>query len=189
MNLNSLFIKRVAAMGMLIGVAFTSSGCAHLTQAEIKALETREMDCSYDMAYRASSHGLFSLGFTISHSDKESGILTGTRHDPNTGAKVVNAILFGVIGLAATKARNEAVTFMLTPLEPELTQLRMKVIVNGRAAIDRKFMTRIWQQIEREAMLELRPSDLLATRHRQGPAPRPPVIRTAVSSSAQAPGL
>jgi len=163
MKLNSFLIKQVSAVVILIGAAFTSSGCVHLTQAEIKALETREMDCSFDEAYRASSNGLFSLGFTISHSDKESGILTGTRHDPNTGAKVANAILFGVIGLAATKDRDEAVTFMLTPLEPNLTQLRMKVIVNGKAVIDRKFMTKIWQQIEREAMLESRPSDRLAT--------------------------
>lgn len=162
MNLNSFLIKQVAAV-VLIGAAFGSSGCVQLTQSEIKALETREMDCSFDEAYKAASHGLFSLGFTISHSDKESGILTGTRHDPNTGAKVANTILFGVLGLALTKERNEALTFMLTPLEPNLTQLRMKVIVNGKAVVDRKFMTAVWQQIEREAMLESRPSERSTT--------------------------
>lgn len=139
------------------------SGCAQLTQAEIKALETREMDCSFDEAYQAAANGLFSLGFTISHSDKESGILTGSRLDPNTGEKVANTLLFGVLGLALTKDRNEAITFMLSPLRAELTQLRMKLIVNGKSVIDHKLMTMIWQQIEREAMLETRPSDRTPT--------------------------
>ena len=141
----------------------SASGCAQLTQAEIKALETREMDCSYDHAYQAAANGLFSLGFTISHSDKNSGILTGTRLDPNTGAKVAAAVFFGVIGLLATQDRNEAVTFMLSPLEPNVTQLRMQVVVNGKASVDHKLMTAIWQQIEREAMLESRPSDRTPT--------------------------
>lgn len=162
MNLNSVLIKQVVAV-VLLGVAFGSSGCVQLTQSEIKALGTREMDCPFDEAYKAASNGLFSLGFTISHSDKESGILTGTRHDPNTGAKVANTVLFGVLGLALTKDRNEAVTFMLTPLEPNLTQLRMQIIINGKVVVDRTFMTAIWQQIEREAMLESRPSERSTT--------------------------
>jgi len=130
-----------------------------LTQAEIKMLETRELDLPYDEAYHAAANALFSLGFTVSHSDKSSGILSGARYDPNTGGKVAAALLFGVLGLAATEGRNEAVTFMLHSLEPNLTQLRMKVVVNGKPVVDRKLMTKIWQQIEREAMLESRPSD------------------------------
>ncbi len=147
---------------LLSGAMITATGCATLTQAEIKALETREMDCGYDDAYKAAANGLFALGFTVSHSDKASGILTGVRHDPNTGAKVAAAVFFGVLGLAATQDRNESVTFMLTALEPQLTQLRMKLIVNGQPVVDRTVMTKIWQQIEREAMLESRPSDRTA---------------------------
>ncbi len=130
-----------------------------MTQAEIKALETREMDLPYSDAYRAAANGLFSLGFTIGHSDKESGIVTGQRHDPQTGLKVANAIFFGIIGLAATGERNEAVSFMVSALEPNVTQLRMKVVINGKPIADRKLMTEIWQRIEREAMLESQPTD------------------------------
>ena len=144
-------------------LVFGSTGCVQPTQAEIKALETREMDCSFQEAYQASANGLFSLGFAVTHSDKDSGILTGTRHDPNTGGKIAAALAFGIIGLAATQERNEAVTFMLSELEPKLTQLRIKVVVNGKPVFDRKLMTKIWQQIEREAMLESRPSDRAPT--------------------------
>ena len=133
------------------------SGCAQLTQSEIKFLETRELDLPYGEAYMAAANGLFSLGFAIEHSDKESGIITGKRKDPQTGAKIGAAVAFGVLGLLAVGDREESVTFMLTELGSELTQLRMKVIINGKSVVDRKLMTKIWQQIEREAMLETRP--------------------------------
>lgn len=135
------------------------AGCVQMTQSEIKALETREMDLSYDDAYKAAANSLFSLGFTVEHSDKQSGILTGHRKDPNTANKIGAAILFGVIGLLATGDRDEAVTFMVDALEPRLTQLRMKVVINGKSVVDREIMTKIWQQLEREAMLESRPSN------------------------------
>lgn len=144
---------------VVVMMLVVASGCSQMTQSEIKALETRELDLPYDEAYRAASNGLFSLGFTIGHSDKESGIISGTRNDPRTGLKITNTILFGVIGLAATSSRNEAVSFMVTALEPALTQLRIKVVVNGKAVLDRKLMTKIWQQIEREAMLDAKPPD------------------------------
>jgi len=143
----------------MLGVVLlaTGAGCTQLTQAEIKALETRELDLPFNEAYQAAANGLFSLGFTIAHSDKESGIVSGTRHDPCTGAKITNTIFFGALGLAATSDRNEAVSFMLSRIEDTVTQLRMKVVVNGKPVVDRKLMTQIWQQIEREAMLDAGP--------------------------------
>ena len=158
MNVVRVLLRRGTVV-LLACMHVGSSGCAQPTQAEIKMLETREMDCSFDEAYRAAANGLFSLGFAIEHSDKDSGIITGKRKDPQTGAKIGAAIAFGVLGLLAVGDRDETVTFMLTELEPLLTQLRMKVIINGKSVVDRTLMTKIWQQIEREAMLELRPSD------------------------------
>ncbi len=143
-----------------LGVFVLISGCAPLTQAEVKALETRELDLPYNEAYQAAMNGLFSLGFTLDHTDMASGVVTGKRQDPQTGAKIGAAIAFGVIGLLAVGDRNEAVTFKLVKLAPRLTQLRMKVIINGKPVTDRTFMTKIWQQIEREAMLESRPSEI-----------------------------
>ena len=133
------------------------AGCSQMTQAEIKMLETRELDLPYDEAYVAATNGLFALGYTIDHSDKESGILTGKRHDPNVGGKLAGALVLGVVGLLAAGENDEAVTLMLTRSEPQVTQLRMKVLFNGKPSTDRTLMTKIWQQIEREAMLDSRP--------------------------------
>ncbi len=155
----------------LLGGLLTAVGCAPpLTQTEVKFLETRELDLPYDEAYSAAMNGIMSLGFTIDHSDKESGIVTGKRRDSQVGPKVMAGIAFGIIGILAVGDRDEAVTFMLSAVEPGVTQLRMKVVVNGKPVIDRQLMTKIWQQIEREAMLESRPSD-------REPATRPEEAR------------
>lgn len=168
--------KRVREGTFLAGVCmltvFGASGCTTMTQTEIKALQTREIDLPYEEAYQAAMNGLFSLGFTIDHSDKASGVVTGKRSDPQTGAKIGAAVAFGVLGLLAVGDRSEAVTFKLAVLEPRVTQLRMQLVINGKAVVDRQLMTRIWQQIEREALLESRPSDRApATQPSSGPAP------------------
>ncbi|MFH1748208.1 MAG: hypothetical protein ABIG44_14330 [Planctomycetota bacterium] len=147
---------------MLCTVLAAASGCSQMTQAEIKALETRELDLPYDEAYKAAANGLFSLGFTISHSDKESGVISGKRNK-KVGSLSVTFLLFLPLPTVGQGSHEEGVTFMLTELDPMLTQLRMKVVINGKPVADRKFMTNIWQQIEREAMLESRPSDRFAT--------------------------
>ncbi len=135
-------------------------GCEQpLKQSEIKFLETRQLELSYDDSFKAAANGLFALGFTVDHSDKQSGLLTGKRTDPQTGAKIASAIAFGVVGLLATGDRNEAVTFMVTAVEPKVTELRMKLLVNGKQVVDRTVMTKIWQQVEREAMLATEPSE------------------------------
>jgi hypothetical protein len=141
------------------------AGCSpSLTQSEIKFLETRQLDLAYDDSFKAAANGLFALGFTVDHSDKESGIVTGKRKDPQVGAKVAGALLFGVVGLLATGDREESVSFMITKVEPTLTELRMKLLVDGKPVTDRTMMTKVWQQIEREAMLAAPPSDSLTTR-------------------------
>lgn len=156
---------------MLVSLVALTAGCTQLTQSEIKFLETRELDLAYEEAFTAAANGLFSLGFTVDHSDKDSGILTGSRKDPRVGAKVMNTVLFGVIGLAATSDRTEAISFMLRPLKSDVTLLRMKFLVNGKQILDRNFMTQIWQRIEREAMLDTRP-------HEEGKGPESPDGRT-----------
>ncbi len=151
--------ERILSTGVCMLMLFGASGCATMTQTEIKALQTREIDLPYEEAYQAAMNGLFSLGFTIDHSDKVSGVVTGKRSDPQTGAKIGAAVALGLLGLLAVGDRNEAVTFKLAVLEPRVTQLRMQLVINGKAIVDRQLMTKIWQQIEREALLESRPSD------------------------------
>jgi len=49
------------------------------TQLGARQIEIRTLDVPYELAYRAATQALFSLGYSIDHSDKVSGILTGSR--------------------------------------------------------------------------------------------------------------
>jgi len=49
------------------------------TQLGTRQIEVRTLDVPYDLAYRAATQAFFSIGFSITHSDKPSGILTGSR--------------------------------------------------------------------------------------------------------------
>ncbi len=49
------------------------------TQLGARQIEVRNLDVNYDTAYRSAMQALLSLGYSISHSDKTSGILTGSR--------------------------------------------------------------------------------------------------------------
>jgi hypothetical protein len=49
------------------------------TQLGTRQIEVRTLDVPYDVAYRAATQAFFSIGFSITHSDKPSGILTGSR--------------------------------------------------------------------------------------------------------------
>ena len=60
------------------------------------------------------------------------------------------------------------VTLLVRPESPQLTNVRMKVLINEKQRLDRKLMTAIWQRIEREALLESPPSHPGASSSRRG---------------------
>jgi len=49
------------------------------SQLGTRQIELRTLDVPYELAYRAATQAFFSIGFSITHSDKASGILTGSR--------------------------------------------------------------------------------------------------------------
>ena len=125
-------------------------GCTHLTQAELKFLETREVRAPFEDVYDAALNAMFSLDLVIQHSDKLSGVITGQAGDHAQLAQM----------RAAQRRRHPVrkVTLLLTPKSPDRTQVRMKVLVNERPQVDRKLMTAVWQRIEREYLLESGPA-------------------------------
>ena len=153
------FSPRGAASGLLLFIMSAASGCAHtLTQAEIRYLETRELHRSFDQTYDASINALFSLGLTIEHSDKSSGVITGQGGD------------YGHKSMLKKKKQKKyhvtKVTLLVTPRTPELTQIRMKVLVDEQQQLDRNLMTAIWQRIAREALLSDPPPGTTASARR-----------------------
>jgi hypothetical protein len=134
---------------MVFGMAFSLlaglTGCSQMTQSEIRALETREIDAPYDKVYDASLNAMFSMGLNICHTDKASGIMAGQNgdHIQRASAGLLWRPLFPV----------KKVTLMVAPKGSGSTSIRMKILVNEKPQVDPKLMTEIWQRIEKEAML------------------------------------
>ena len=129
---------------------FGCIGCTQMTQSEMKYLESRDIDAPYPDVYDAALNAMFSMGLVIIHTDKESGIITGQSGDEAQRASV------GWIWRPLYPVKK--VTLMVRPEDPGVTRIRMKVLVNEKQQLDHKLMTAIWQRIEREGMLETRPS-------------------------------
>lgn len=126
------------------------TGCvSNPTQAEIKFLETREIDLPYEETYTAAVNTMFSMGMTITHTDKASGVISAQSGDHAMRATMRRS--------QQKKNAVKKVTLMVTPRGERLTQLRMKVLINEEQKLDRQLMTAIWQRLEREAMLDTRP--------------------------------
>lgn len=150
--------------GIAVAATVNGIGCApQLTQTEMKFLETRELDGPDADVYEAALNAMFSMGLSIQHTDKQSGIITGQSGDHVQRASVhpLWQPLYPV----------KKVTLMITPKGARVTQIRMKVLINEQQQLDRKLMTEIWQRIEREALLESRPSERAPTTRQADTAP------------------
>jgi hypothetical protein len=152
----------IVAILVLLG----GTGCLQqqFTQSEIKFLETRDLDLTYRDTYEACLNAMFGMGLLITHTDKESGIITGQSGD--------YAMRASVPSYQRKKYAVKKATLMVTPKSDRSTQIRMKVLVNEEQQLDRQLMTEIWQRIEREAMLETKPSTTLTRRPRARRSPQ-----------------
>jgi len=65
--------------GIFTATAFSQTAPEDPTQLGSRQIEVRTLDVNYDTAYRSATQALLSIGYAINHSDKTSGILTGTR--------------------------------------------------------------------------------------------------------------
>ena len=80
MSPNRSFVAlTIILVALCSGTVFSQIASDDPTQLGSRQLEIRSLDVNYDLAYRSATQALLSLGYSISHSDKTSGILTGSR--------------------------------------------------------------------------------------------------------------
>ena len=173
-------MRYLIALAILVGISAClpvastfSPSDQEPTQLGARQLEVRTLDVAYDVAYRAASQAFFSLGYSIGHSDKASGILTGTRmtgvkeskEDQQTkavlgGLSLVPYIgILGALGALAPTREPTAlqVTVLLQPSGQSQTQIRFKMQANGEPVWDQVTIDRLWVTTQREAMIESGP--------------------------------
>lgn len=57
----------------------TQTGGSEPTQLATRQIEVRRLEAPYDVSWRAATQAMFTLGYSIEHSEKTSGILNGSR--------------------------------------------------------------------------------------------------------------
>ncbi len=135
------------------------SGCAsppdtNTGQLATRAIEVRYIENDFEATYKAATHSFAALGYTIEHSEKKTGILTGKRETKTTGRTAWAVVGLGPLGLAAASGPTEEITILVEKLDDEnRTKLRIQMIVDGRPQIDPVTVDSIWIVIQREAML------------------------------------
>jgi hypothetical protein len=75
----SFLVLSAFLVGLGSTTAFSQTTEEDPSQLGARQIEVRSLDTNYDIAYRAATQALLSLGYSINHSDKTSGILTGSR--------------------------------------------------------------------------------------------------------------
>jgi len=125
------------------------SGCEssnQLTQAQLNALETREVDASMDETYNAASGALFDAGYTIAMSDRQGGLLTGTRVIDRSKARfwispyIENTLLM--------------ISIQIRETSPESCTVRIKTSVNGAPKVDKKAIDQLWTLMQRQVLMK-----------------------------------
>ena len=169
----------IRATVLLMVSALLFSSCSSATplnpgQLASRAIEVRPIDAPYDTTFRAAVHTVQFLNLTITHSEKDAGLIVGTTTDPGNGKKaawiitpmVTSMILLGPLGLligapigAALGTVDTSTKFdmnlYLYPLGEKQTRMRISMSADGKPVDDQQTIDRIWVITQREALIEL----------------------------------
>lgn len=133
---------------MVLGVAI-ALGCQttpKYSQAQLNAIETREVDATFDATFNAAASALFDAGYTVAMSDRSAGLLTGSAGKDNSAARV---------WLSPYIADSRFVLSMqVRQLNPKLCAVRVKTSVNGEPRVDKAAIDHIWTLMQRQVLMK-----------------------------------
>lgn len=160
-----LFLMLIGIIGCVTTPTGLSTSGQEPTLLGARQIEVRTLDVPYDTAYQAAMQALFSLGYSISHTEKASGIITGCRmidvQAAKQDAKNKAALSFiPYVGMATLLMPSiEPTSLQVTMLiqatdDTNQTQIRFKMLANGEPIWDPTTIDRLWVTTQREAMVE-----------------------------------
>lgn len=125
-------------------------------QAALAQLQNRTIDAPFAQVYPAALETMFDLGYTISHTDKESGVVVGEKARKRA---------WSIFDTPPEHQHKEdlydtlQVTLMVTPIGKKQTRVRIKTALNKESQLDKTAINEIWLHIERQVLM-----------HDEGPA-------------------
>jgi hypothetical protein len=117
-----------------------------LSQAQLNAIETRDVDASMNETYNAASGALFDAGYTIAMSDRQGGLLTGTRVIDKSKARFWISPYIEDIRLA--------ISMQIREISPSSCTVRIKTSVNGSPKVDKNAIDQLWTLMQRQVLMK-----------------------------------
>jgi hypothetical protein len=117
-----------------------------LSQAQLNAIETREVDADMSETYNAASGALFDAGYTIAMSDRQGGLLTGTKAIDRSSDR------FWIShSIEDTKF---VVSMQIRETTPKVCTVRIKTSKNGVPEVDKKAIDELWILMQRQVLMK-----------------------------------
>lgn len=141
-------------IGILFSLFLVSCGLGQkkMGQAELKYFETRPLDAPFTAVYSASVEAMFDLGYTITHSDKDSGLVVGEKRKKKSGTWIVGDLPEG------KKVEDYydfvQLTLLVKPDGAKASKVRIKTAINKELALDKKAIDEVWVYIQRQVLME-----------------------------------
>ncbi len=134
----------------IISHAVVMAGCVlfspPLGQAQLNAIETREVDAGFDETFVAASGALFDAGYIIAMSDREGGLLTGTRSiDRSFQRRMMDSKI---------EDTHFAVSVMIRETGSDRCSVRIKTSVNGMQKVNKRVIDQIWVLMHRQVLMK-----------------------------------
>ena len=141
--MNSLLARTVCLVALVL------AGCTLFSppmgQAQLNAIETREVDAGYDDTFNAATGALFDAGYIISMSDRQGGLVTGS--------KAIDRSRQRALGHAGAEDTHFAMSIMVRRASADRSSVRIKTSVNGQPRVDRKATDEIWVLMQRQVLM------------------------------------
>lgn len=143
-------------MRRILAAAFVAcwlgmSGCGAflkppLTQAQLNAIETRDVDAGFDETFNAASGALFDAGYIISMSDRQGGLITGTKSTDRSRQR-------RWLADQTIEDTDYAVSILVREDTGDRCSVRVKTSVNGQPRVDKRAIDQIWVLMQRQVLM------------------------------------
>lgn len=134
-------------------ILLVCTGCVSsqkYTQAQLNAIETREVDASLEETFSAAASALFDAGYTIAMSDRLAGLITGKKSRSQAAARLLISY--------AIEDTHFSVSIQVREVSPERCTTRIKTAVNGEPRVKKEAIDEIWVLMQRQVLMKAPPS-------------------------------
>jgi hypothetical protein len=142
----SLLLIPAVLFGMACVSCAPTRNISQYSQAQLSAITTREVDADMNATYRAAIDAVFDSGFTVSHSDREGGVVTATRKIDRTQERIW---VYPYIN-----DTEYSVSLLLREIDPARTSVRLSFSINGEAQIDEQWIGEFWRLMKRQVLMK-----------------------------------